>query len=102
MMIMQSAIICPQCGIRIMLSFQNLIDKNLDFRISLIQIKGILGVSIYKTITSTTNNKKILHDFCINSWKHYPFIAKIEQTTSYHNVITEFIRQGLLDPVELQ
>lgn len=98
---MQSLILCPNCGIEINLPYQNLTHSNIDFRISLIRIRGIPGISIYKTITSTEGNKQILHDFCINTWKHYPFIAKVEQTTSYHAVITELIRQGLISPDEL-
>ncbi len=94
---MKSMITCPNCGTNIMLPYQHF-----DFRISLIQIRGISGISIYKTITSTEGNQNILHDFCINSWKHQPFIAKVEQTTSYHNVITALIRQGLISPEELR
>lgn len=93
----ENIITCPNCGTNIRSPYQSF-----DFRISLIQIRGISGISIYKTITSTEGNQKILHDFCINSWRHQPFIAKVEQTTSYHNVITALIRQGLISPEELR
>lgn len=99
---MQPVITCPRCGMIIGLPYQNINNNTFDFRISLVYIRGIPGISIYKTITSTKSNQKILHDFCINSWKHNPFTIKVEQTTSYHNVITELIRQGLISPEELR
>ena len=99
---MQQLITCPQCGTEIELPYQNFHNNNLGFRIALVYIRGIPGISIYKTITSTKNNREILHDFCISSWKHRLFTIKVEQTTSYHNVITELIRQGLINPEELR
>lgn len=94
---MENIMICPNCGINLVLPP----SMHLDFRISLTHIREIPGISIYKTITNTMNNQGVIHDFCLNSWKHKPFIAKIEQTTSYHNVITELIRHGVLKPEEL-
>lgn len=99
--IMHQTIECPRCGIQIRLPYPDFYNDTFGFRISLVHIRGITGISIYKTITSTEGNRQILHDFCINSWNHQPFIIQVEQTTAYHNVITELIKQGLIRPEEL-
>jgi len=89
--------ICPYCNARNVLQFQIIdlfICANFD--------DNPLSITLRKTLSKREENEQYIKTLMINTLKKKPFIARIQITRPYYDVIAELTRSGFLTNKDLE
>lgn len=89
--------VCPYCKAHVVLQFQ-IIDLHIYTNFK----NNLLGLTLKKSYSKTSENEIYIKSLLLNSLKKKPFIARVITNRPYFEIISELTKTGFLTNKDLK